>query len=452
MIKSISKFLLTICLIISCLSFALLVRIKPFNADNVKLNIKVLSSANFKGRLAGTPENEEAAYYIKNQFINNNLIPYDTNYYQSFKINYPKRISGEPYLKILDKDGKILKDYIYGKDYREDSLCFRHNKFTCDKESILSSGENTLIIGNSTKRFVMYTPMSSSIDFRSSYMYNSPYDMYIIVTKDTLNEIKNFIDKGYSAVCFIPFTTGNASIYNVTAYIEGKNPSSAPVVICAHFDHMGCDAGGNIFYGALDNASGTSFIIEMSKYIKSLGKPERNIIFAAFNAEEYGFMGSKAFVNKYKNYLKDAKVFNFDMVGSDAAMLYIAGSKNDTSKSNLINSVCTKCSKLHIPFNYIFEDSSDHQSFREKQIDAVTFIDNDIKRIHTTKDTAEYISTAAIKRCFKVASEEIIKYSYDDSPLYTDYKKLMAISSMGVLLFSIIYVKAVSKLISSQRM
>lgn len=452
MIKSILKFFLTICLIILCLSFGVLSRVKPFNADAVKLNIKVLSSGNFKGRLAGTPENEEAAYYIKNQFMNNNLMPYDTDYFQSFKVNYPKRISGKPYLKIIDKNGETLKDYIYGKDYREDALCFRRNRFICTKDSIISSGENTLIIGNAAEKFVLYTANSGSIDFRSSYMYSSPYDMYIIVTKDTLNEIKGFIDKGYSVVCFIPFMTGNASVYNVTAYIEGKNPFSAPVVICAHFDHMGCDAGGNIFYGALDNASGTAFIIEMSKYIKSLGKPERNIIFAAFNAEEYGFMGSEAFVDKYKNYLKDAKVFNFDMVGSDASLLNIAGSKNDTSKSALINSVCSECSRLHIPFNYIFENSSDHQSFREKQIAAVTFIDNDLQRIHTTKDTAEYISTNAIKRCFRIASEEIIRYSYNDNPLYSNYKDLLLISSMGVLLFSIVYIKTISKSISSKRM
>lgn len=428
------RFFMIICLVVFSFSFNVSVRVKPFNSGNVKRNIEILSSENYKGRLAGTFENEKAAYYIRDQFINNSLLPYDSNYFQTFDVNYPKKIDGKPYLKIIDKDGLTLKNFIYGKDYREDSLCFRRNRFIADKKSILSINDNSLIIGNSIEKFVLYCVDNNSVDFRSSYMYNSPYDMYVIVTKETLKEIKNSIDNGDSIICFIPFQTASGSIKNVTAYINGTEAFAPPVVIGAHFDHMGSDAGGNVFCGALDNASGTAFIIEMSKYLHSLGTPQRSIVFVAFNAEEYGLLGSKAFACKYSSNLQNSIVFNFDMIGSSNAQLNISGSKDDTSKSLLMNSASNRFDKEHIPFNYMFEDSSDHKSFRDKNINAITFIDNDMQRIHTTKDTFEYIDTSAIDRCYKIASKEIIKYAYNNNPLYTNYDGLMIISLLGTVL------------------
>lgn len=428
------RFFMILCLVIFYFSFNVSLRVKPFSSDAVKLKTEILSSEHYKGRLAGSFENEEAAYYIRDQFINNSLLPYDTNYFQNFDINYPRKIDGKPYLKIINKDGSTFKNFIYGKDYREDALCFRRNRFIADKKSILSSNESSLIIGNSIEKFVLYCTDNDSVDFRSSYMYNSPYDMYLIVTKETLKEVKNSINNGDSVICFIPFQTASGSIKNVTAYINGSEVFAPPVVISAHFDHMGSDADGNVYCGALDNASGTSFIIEMSKYLRSLGMPQRSIVFVAFNAEEYGMLGSKAFVDKYSSNLQNSIVFNFDMIGSSKAQLNISGSKDDTSKSLLMNSVSNRLGKEHIPFNYIFEDSSDHKSFRDKNINAITFIDNDMERIHTTKDTFEYIDTSAIDRCYKVASKEILKYAYNNNPLYTNYDGLMIISLLGTIL------------------
>ncbi len=45
-------------------------------------------------------------------------------------------------------------------------------------------------------------------------------------------------------------------------------------------------------------------MLELVKYIKSLGTPNRDIIFVSFNAEEFGCLGSKAFVDKYYSKIK----------------------------------------------------------------------------------------------------------------------------------------------------
>ena len=86
--------------------------------------------------------------------------------------------------------------------------------------------------------------------------------MYIMVTKTTIDELKNYLKDNYTINCFIPFEAKHTSLNNVTAYIEGKNPSLPPIVLSAHFDHIGTDLAGNVYNGALDNASGTAFILD----------------------------------------------------------------------------------------------------------------------------------------------------------------------------------------------
>jgi Zn-dependent M28 family amino/carboxypeptidase len=205
--------------------------------------------------------------------------------------------------------------------------------------------------------------------------------------------------------------------------------------LSAHFDHIGTDLSGNVYSGALDNASGTAFILEMSKYIKSLGKPERSIIFAAFNAEEFGCLGSKAFVDKYINSLKGGKVLNFDMIGTNNAVpLYIMGGRKDTQNSPLIKETSDICSENKINFNYLFEDASDHEYFRKQDIDAITLSDSDTTRIHTPDDKASFISSNNIDRCFKVASTEVIKYGFRYNFLLLYYKQIFFISLVGVVI------------------
>jgi Zn-dependent M28 family amino/carboxypeptidase len=112
------------------------------------------------------------------------------------------------------------------------------------------------------------------------------------------------------------------SVRNVLGMIPGKN-SNEYVIVGAHFDHVGIDPtleGDQIYNGADDNASGASAVLQIARAFALSGvQPERNIIFAFWDSEERGLMGSGShyfvqncsFVNNIKGYL------NFDMVGRD---------------------------------------------------------------------------------------------------------------------------------------
>ena len=86
---------------------------------------------------------------------------------------------------------------------------------------------------------------------------------------------------------------------NAVAKLPGSDPALANeyVIYTAHWDHFGVGVavnGDNIYNGALDNATGTSGLIEMARaYTKISPKPKRSILFVAVTAEEQGLLGSE---------------------------------------------------------------------------------------------------------------------------------------------------------------
>lgn len=442
MFKKFLYYCTTLFLIVFYFSFNLFTNIKPFESYNVLKTIEVLSSDKYKGRLAGTLENMDAASFIKEKFQENNLVPFYDNYYQFFNTNYPNKIEGTPILRVINTKGDIVKEYSYGKDYKEDLLNFKENKVVFSKNDAFFK-EDFIKVDKGTTNIVFYVPEDDNLSFRSSFMYGAPLDMYIMIKSSTKKDLERFIGLGYMVECFIPFEVKQASIPNVVAKIKGKKPNYSPIVLGAHFDHLGNDLKGNLYGGALDNASGIAFVIEMSKYLKSLGVPDKDIAFIGFNAEEFGCLGSEEFVKKYKPILTNSKVFNFDMIGTNnSAPLCIMGGKEDTVNNSFIKSAAGTCTRNKIFFNYLFDDSSDHSSFRKENIDAITFIDNDTTRIHTPNDKASFISLKNIDRCFNVVYKEVIKYAFGNNPLYFYYKQMLIASALLTLVSLFILSKA----------
>ncbi len=110
---------------------------------------------------------------------------------------------------------------------------------------------------------------------------------------------------------------------NVLAAIEGSDPKLKDewVVISCHHDHNGAD-GDQVYNGADDNGSGTVGMLEIAEAYALAAqdghRPRRSILFAAFNSEERGLLGSWAFVERPPVPLdRIVAVLNMDMVGRD---------------------------------------------------------------------------------------------------------------------------------------
>lgn len=108
------------------------------------------------------------------------------------------------------------------------------------------------------------------------------------------------------------------ALTNVLAKIEGKN-SEETVIIGSHFDHLGVDPlldGDKIYNGADDNASGVAAVLQIARaFVESGVQPERTVIFALWDGEEKGLLGSEYFMQQWQNPAQIKGYLNFDMIG-----------------------------------------------------------------------------------------------------------------------------------------
>lgn len=440
--KKFILFFLIINLLLFSSSFQIYFIIHRFGYTNIKKNIETLCSETYKGRLCGTIENQMAADYVKDQFIAAGLKPLNGSYFENFKVKYPENNASNPMLCIKSTEGAVVNSFTYGKDYKEDMINFRHNNLTFTKEHIIASNDTALFLKNDNGNVLFYTPEKDSIDFRSSFISDAKQDLYIMVTGSCMKAIMEGLNQGNELALNIPMDIKDTTVSNVTGIIKGKDSSKAPLVLSAHFDHVGTDCNNTIYRGSLDNASGTAFLIELARYISKLGVPTRDIIFVAFNGEEFGLLGSKAFVSNHKDLLKDSEVYNFDMIGSDNGVpLCIMASKNDSVNIPQVNKTAKILQKNKSYFNYLFEDASDHAPFRAENIAAITLCDNDTSKIHTPDDTPDKISYTAVERCFLTMKEIIWSQGYSADIRLNAYwnKILIGVSMILTVIFTGLY-------------
>ena len=129
---------------------------------------------------------------------------------------------------------------------------------------------------------------------------------------------------------------------NVVAYIPGEEVADSFIVVSAHYDHIGQMNDNVIFYGANDNASGTSMIMCLAEHFsKAENRPACSMVFIAFGAEEAGLIGSHYYVEHPLAELNRTKfVLNLDLIGagSKGATVVNGGIFNDQfEKLSLIN-------------------------------------------------------------------------------------------------------------------
>src|SRR4029077_7623985 len=75
--------------------------------------------------------------------------------------------------------------------------------------------------------------------------------------------------------------------------------------------------GDSIYNGANDDAAGTTAVIMLAKYFKSLNNNERTIVFAAFPAEQSCGFGSQYFSRQFDP-AKVMAMFNIEMIGTES--------------------------------------------------------------------------------------------------------------------------------------
>ncbi|MGI8766387.1 MAG: M28 family metallopeptidase [Gemmatimonadaceae bacterium] len=107
-------------------------------------------------------------------------------------------------------------------------------------------------------------------------------------------------------------------IWDVLGTVRGSMYPDELIIIGGHRDAWGP--------GAADNVSGTVSVLESARTIGALLKqgwrPKRTLVFASWDAEEWGLMGSTEYVEQDSTQLSKngAAYFNFDMVATGPAL------------------------------------------------------------------------------------------------------------------------------------
>ncbi|WP_131538077.1 M28 family peptidase [Pedobacter nototheniae] len=182
---------------------------------------------------------------------------------------------------------------------------------------------------------------------------------------------------------------------NIVGYIPGK--SGNVVVISAHYDHLGI-VKDVIFNGADDNASGVAGLLKIAAYF-SKNKPNNTLIFAAFDAEEVGLQGAKAFVSNPPVPINTISLnLNMDMIShSDKGELYVCGTFKypELKKYVVNNNPKIKVLLGHDDPKLGHEDwtnQSDQGAFNSKNIPFLYFGVEDHKDYHQSTDKFETIT------------------------------------------------------------
>ena len=135
---------------------------------------------------------------------------------------------------------------------------------------------------------------------------------------------QSFRLEGVKATIETAITRKQVRLRNVLAYLPGSDPQlrSEVVVVGAHFDHVGVREQ-KIYNGADDNASGTVGVLEIAEaFAESPRATRRSLLFAVWNAEERGLLGSYYYV-AHPTFPLDETVamFQMDMIGRNEEIL-----------------------------------------------------------------------------------------------------------------------------------
>jgi len=207
-------------------------------------------------------------------------------------------------------------------------------------------------------------------------------------------------------------------IANVIGVIPGSNLDFAgqAVLVTAHYDHLGhgwpdVHAGdeGAMHYGADDNASGVSVLIELAKLLADEPAPERSIVFIAFSGEEAGLLGSRFYTEHPLPVALDGiiGVVNMDTIGRlEGKDISVFGAGSASEWPHIFRGIgfTTGIGSKSITMNFA---SSDHESFIEKGVPAVQVSSGANLDYHRPSDTVDKIDGAGIIKVAMFVKEAV---------------------------------------------
>lgn len=203
---------------------------------------------------------------------------------------------------------------------------------------------------------------------------------------------------------------------NVYAKKIGTKYPNRQYIICAHYDDM---PSGSLAPGADDNASGSCCVLEAARICAPLNF-EYTIVFLAFDEEELGLIGSKAYVDSA--YFRGDTILgalNLEMMTYDSNNDYQINIRSNSPSLQLAytaRNIFGLYQPILIPFYVMNNTSSDHASFWTRNYKAICEIQQRSEPnpyYHTVNDKFQNVSMAYYIGLTKAALAYIMTLAYD---------------------------------------
>src|SRR5215213_325166 len=201
---------------------------------------------------------------------------------------------------------------------------------------------------------------------------------------------------------------------NILVLQQGDDPQlqNEVIVVGAHYDHVGYGNRNNSFgptgkihNGADDNASGTSVMLEaIEAFARSGLKTRRTILFAFWDGEERGLVGSRYWIAHPNLPINRVKLnVTLDMVGRlRDERLYLMGSRSGYGMRRLFSAPVDDT--LSLDFSWDIKANSDHWPFVEQRIP--------IALLHTGLHSDYHRPTDDVEKINRQGLREVCRYLF----------------------------------------
>ena len=201
----------------------------------------------------------------------------------------------------------------------------------------------------------------------------------------------------------ITLTTKDLPSQNVIA--EKRGPGESVVVLGGHYDSVPGIAGAN------DNASGAAVLVTLARMLADVDLPF-TIRIVPFGSEELGLLGSRFYVESLsENELENTKaMLNFDALGTGSGVSVFG----DGDITALVSDIGDQVNVDVAVTLGLRGGSSDFASFREAGVPYLMFFGDDVSRIHTERDTLEFVQAEMLGGAAAVAAALLRSQEFAD--------------------------------------
>jgi hypothetical protein len=326
------------------------------STEKLKTNLYYLASDQLEGRLMASHGDTLASLFVADAFRQAHLLaPYDNgaNYFQavaatrSVTVKESFSVDGKPYGR---RDGWIFQGE--SADVPESPVVFLHagsvDSFYLDLKKQDVNGKAIVVqlpvilgvlqAGKMDSFITVLTHAGVSLALFKHPNFDGALDAF-----KAYDFLPHYVDSAHKEAVdvmpvfalseqrfneLVPGSTVSAKVRNqnlhviapnVIGILRGSDPKAPCIILSAHHDHDGRN-GSTIYYGAVDNASGTVALVEiarlMNKAVQKGFRPKRTIVFASYTGEERGLLGSLYYSQHPVYPVSDTyAVLNVDMLG-----------------------------------------------------------------------------------------------------------------------------------------